>query len=570
MKLARILAPLALTLPAAAQLDVRPSVALQSSSDGTAPFVTTDGDLSVAILKQQFFNDLSLVRSDGRGVEWSSQVAIDPANDLAPIQYEQAVIDGDDVVVLWADGRFQFPFGPAAISRVPFVRIFDTATQTFGPEIQVPIQSPLSEVESKGMHLAVTEVGGARRILVASIQGEPIGPSSGLRRIAVHATSDDGANWQQTFAQPLPNPAYGDLRLFAEGSDVHVFWSAPEQVQGFEVFHARSTDGGLTFGPASTVPGARFDQLFDVDVQGGVLALAWAAIDPQTQTIQVERTSSVDGGATWAPVSMLPQSPSATFDTALSPELEIRPLTGEITLAALALESGSQKLVAQHSPDAGATWLPTQQVATGSAVDIDLQFAGDGRTRGALTWQVDVGDELHTALTLDGGQSFGPIQTVDVGLLDVHATWNDRYQNLILTRAEDAAFSPTSVSGLRPQDLDLTGFTAGSTSVQVDFGNMDGGADLALVFLSVATGNLPLPIDGRNTGLGDSPLLQNTLPLAVGGLLASPLTAGTGSTGALPLANGVPAGLTIYALGLSLDLGTGAFVDLTDVIRIDT
>lgn len=570
MKLATILAPLALALPAAAQLDVRPAVTLQSSSDGTAPFVTTDGDLSVAILKQQFFNDLSLVRSDGLGLEWSSQVGIDPANDLAPIQYEQAVIDGDDVVVLWADGRFQFPFGPSAISRVPFVRIFDTVGQTFGPEIQVPMQSTLADVESKGMQLAVTEVGGARRILVASIQGEPIGPSSGLTRIAVHASGDDGATWQQTFAQPLPNPAYADLRMFAEGSDVHVFWSAPEQVQGFEVFHARSTDGGATFGPAVAVPGARFDQLYDVDVQGAVLAMAWAVIDPQTQTIQVERTSSTDGGQTWAPVTKLPQATGVAFDTALSPEVEIRPQTAEITLAALALQNGAQKVVAQHSPDAGVTWQPTQLIELGSAVDLDLEFAGDGRLRGVLTWQTAPGADLRTALTLDGGQSFGPAQAVDAGLLDVHTTWNDRYQNLIYTRAADDAFKATAVTGFRPQDLDLIGFSAGSTAVQVDFANMDGGANLAFVFLSSATGNLPLPLDGRNTGLGDSPLLQSTLPLALNGVLASPLFGGAGSTGSIPMPNGVPAGLTVYALGLSLDTSNGTFVDLTDVLRIDT
>lgn len=79
-----------------------------------------------------------------------------------------------------------------------------------------------------------------------------------------------------------------------------------------------------------------------------------------------------------------------------------------------------------------------------------------------------------------------------------------------------------------------------------------------------------MPLDGRNTGLGDSPLLQSTLPLALSGVLAGSLVGNAGSTGSIPLPNGVPAGLTLHALGLGIDLDTGTFVDLTDVLRIDT
>ena len=113
--------------------------------------------------------------------------------------------------------------------------------------------------------------------------------------------------------------------------------------------------------------------------------------------------------------------------------------------------------------------------------------------------------------------------------------------------------------------------TGGSTTLSVDLEAFDGGADLGWVLFSDSAAGLPLG-DGRDLGLGVSALLVDSLGLAAGGLFATPLSPlGVGTTGSLPVpAPGIPPGLTLFAVGVGIDLQTATVVDVSDVVRLDT
>jgi len=148
-------------------------------------------------------------------------------------------------------------------------------------------------------------------------------------------------------------------------------------------------------------------------------------------------------------------------------------------------------------------------------------------------------------------------------------TFNDRYQNLIAGWGGKDSPHPVFAGGFRPQTLTPSGFTAGATQVGAAFERFDDGNPLAFFLVSTAPGDLPLPFgDPRNSGLGLTPLLLTTASLAASGSFAASLDpAGAGALAPLPAV--LPAGLTLYALGLSFDLATLSFGDISDIVRID-
>ncbi|MEM7310595.1 MAG: hypothetical protein AAF682_28220 [Planctomycetota bacterium] len=85
------------------------------------------------------------------------------------------------------------------------------------------------------------------------------------------------------------------------------------------------------------------------------------------------------------------------------------------------------------------------------------------------------------------------------------------------------------------------------------------------ILLAASEGDLAPPFgDGRNTGLALDALLLASV--ANPGLLQVPLDAG--GSGATPPLPPLASGQTFYAVGLSLDLSTVAFGELTDVVPV--
>ncbi len=90
--------------------------------------------------------------------------------------------------------------------------------------------------------------------------------------------------------------------------------------------------------------------------------------------------------------------------------------------------------------------------------------------------------------------------------------------------------------------------------------------------MSTDTTGLILPEgDGRDLGVGVTPLLVSTMAMALGGAFWVPLgPEGSGWTHQVDLPAGIPPGLTLHAVGLSYDMQTGTVVDISDVVTTDT
>jgi len=258
-------------------------------------------------------------------------------------------------------------------------------------------------------------------------------------------------------------------------------------------------------------------------------------------------------------------------------QLAIVGTSGDVCVIAQHNGYGGIMLLSYHSADGGQTWPDQERAIVGVGSFPRIVASGAGRDRVVVTcrpaWEFGTPfGPILAAVSHDRGKSFGPgLLVMDQGNSYLTSlAWNDRYQNALVGYGD---FKTQVVGGFRPQAITPLGFQGGSTSLRADFNGFDGGADLAWLLLSTDTSSLPLPLgDGRELGIGITPLFLSTLPLAFGGLFATTLTpSGSGSTVQISVASpGVPIGLKLHLVGLSWDANTATFVDISDVVTIDT
>ena len=559
--------------------DVRDPVLLQATSNGAAPLVNSAGDVSTLLFTDALSESLSLRLSDGRGITWSADTPIDAPGTSDFISFRETELLGDLVFVAWADDRhYQVPLWPM-VASTPYLRVLDTSSGVLGPELQIPTGTLAAHTSAYDYDLAVAEVGGAVHVHLASYR-RLLDTLTGQidTQVFLYSSHDGGATWlaPQTIAAP-GQADYGDLRVLADGNDVHVFWTHEAFFNQPQLYHQRSSDGGVTldFAGPDPVPAAYEVLDWDVDVDGATLALAWTNFASDFGFSQASFRTSLDRGDTFEPLGSF-GSPTLFLDQAYSPRIAINHGSLDVTVVGAGFDFDlTNWIVASHSSDGGATWQPSQALASGSVKNPEVVASGSGRARVSASWMEGSGftGRIRAATSLDGGASFGlGFEISSIVTAGSYVAWNDRYQNALLTFAQWAAPKSTYVGGYRPQAISPSGFQAGSTSISAGFEAFDSGADLAWLLLSTTTTGFPLPLgDGRELGLGLSPLFTQVLPIALGGALAAPLgVGGTGSLGPLPLGGGVPPGLTLYAVGLGFDLQSVSFTDISDVVTLDT
>ena len=394
---------------------------------------------------------------------------------------------------------------------------------------------------------------------------------------SIDSSFDGGTTWlPRRPLTALGAVSFGNIAVLAEGTDVHVVWEDETTFAHAELFHQRSSDAGLTFDFAApkVVPGS-FDVIgWDVDLAGSTLAFGLRYLAPDFGFSWTGLLTSNDRGDTYnTPASI--SAPTVSVDQSFEARIEL--VDGGAGVAAIGTASdfsGGNHVIAMGSSDGGQTWGPGVVLHSGPAKQTNVIASGPGRQRVVATWLEGFGftGTPRVAVSTDGGVSFDPALTLaSFASSTPRMAWNDLYQNALAGLVPASTPKDVTVGGLRPQAIDATGFSGGSSSVQLDLEHFDGGADLGWVLLSDNTAGLPLE-GGRDLGLGLSPLLGDTLNLAATGLFAAPLSpTGAGSTGALPVpAPGLPPGLTLYAVGVGIDLATLSVVDVSDVVRLDT
>lgn len=561
------------------QLDGSEGRELQLLQSNAELSVVSAGDVSVA-LADRGSNPWTIRMSDGRGIVWSAAQNVRPPGSPGTIREATACIVGDQVVVQWIDTRFD-PVGLSAGGA--FIRIFDANSLIGGPEIQIPTGSIPAQTSLIFSSFACTTVGDEVHMHLAIRRNvdTPV-PDTETDAVVLTSSRDGGSTWSapQVLEQSqltVPISLATRPQVLADGSEVHLLWSRSNQgvkVPDF-ILYQRSSDAGLSLDFPMPQPIVVLAGLFDYQatLRGDILGVGYVFASQPFGIPQGRGVLSTNGGDSFD-VDVFPDSP---FGVSSSDAPRIQggpgPLDaivafgvvdgfGEEQVLIQRMENGSfgpnSTLVLPHPPGSAAF---QPRVAT----------SDEDRDRVLVTWaQVDQGvSSTLASFSYDGGATFGTPRTVaSVSSSNDGLAWNELYQNAIVALGDSG---DAWVGGLRAQYIAPTGWTSGSTLLGADFVRFGGGADLAYLLGSTAQDGFPLPLgDGRELGIGASPLFNALLPAALSGPLAAVLDPdGTGATPGLALAApGVPPGLAVELVGLSLDLDTLSFVDISDRLSV--
>jgi len=563
-----------LCMPASAQTidSARDPAQFAAQVDG-APRLATAGDLSAALAVVDGTR-LMLSLSDGRGTVWSDPIEVDPVGSPATVGFYAVEAAGDALWIAWTDNRFAATGGS---SWSAFVRRLDLASGALGAEIAVPgvgnwqsAASFAAEPEGGTVHLHWARV--------ESAAGQV--PGGNGQRVALTSSRDAGATW----GAPLPCSAWSTvttfaLKLLASGSKVHLLWNEGVVTSALEYVskHQRSSDGGLSldFVPEKTVD-TRLS--LEASVEGDLLAIEvlLPTSDVTSVPIRYYLRVSQNGGETFGqPLNpTLPGVPPFSFVYAAIPT--ILPGSDEILATYLVVTSGlfTEVLnVVRRSLDGGATWMPGYTLPLPAYAALTVIAANDGSDRVVFLTGSPSASSAEAAISYDRGASAQQVVVVndDANLRVAALGWNSLYQNLLVALGDVEAGQPAYVGGFRPQAFTPAGFAAGSNAIGATLSGFDGDTDFAWLMLSTQSEGLQLPNDGRQLGLGDSPVLQALLPAALGGLGGVVPPSGTLALPGLGIGGaGLPPRLTLYGVALGFDLDLLRITDISDRVTIET
>jgi len=556
-----------------------PTVVLPASTGGT-PALATEGDVTAALIGTASSTNLMLRISDGQGVTWGPLTPVDSLSTADFITMRKPAIVGDNVYTLWADDRnYQAPLWPLVATTL-FVREFDSKTGIGGPEIEVPTGIAPAHVSSSGYDFVALDVGGATHLHIASLQRE-LDPVTGLiqQQVVLYSSHDGGTTWQVPLAiTPAGSTSYKDVRVLADGNQVHVLYTDNTFFAKPQLYDQRSLDGGLTtdFVVPTAVPGANQAWNFDADLDASLLAIVFESFEADFAFSSAVFVSSRDGGITYENSGGFGAA-GVFVDQSYDPRVSISEGTQAVSAVAGGFDlMGNAFVLGLHTADGGQSFGPGNLIVQGAVQQADVATSGPGRDRVAVTWAETVGGTsiIRAATSFDRGATFeAPFDLTQVATGYHMLAFNALHQNVLVSFGTLSGVKPQFVGGYRPQSITVSGLAAGSTSIAASFEHFDGGADLAWLLLSTDTASQPLPLgDGRELGIGLTPLYSSLLPLALGGLMAAPLAAdGSGTMAPLPIAApGIPPGLQVFAVGLSFDFATASFVDISDVVALGT
>ena len=569
-------ASFALPAVAGALQSPRPEIQLSPApSFAVEPAVASAGDLTAAVWFEGLSGEMLVATSDGRGLAWSAPVRIDSDTlgaSKAPEVWSIHVV-GASVYVGWRDERFG-----NSNDELYFNRSLDGGA-TWQGEVRI----------DKGFAAGVGGVRDWRMAVAPGASGAPdhiyflmaADPTVNADESLYFAASTDGGASFSSAATPssiaLGTADVDDVSLFAEGGSVFAAWR-DNRFGDDETFLQRSDDGGASWLGADLVlsdPLDAWDGDDEVEVAaaGSTVAVAYQEDTACCNFEELRITVSTDGGLSWGAPVKVGGYATSTDDADMTPGALAVLENGNVVVAwtddRASAVPDENEVYTSTSSDGGLSWSADVQLSAGTGGAPKISASGE---RVALVWSEGTTvDDVGTAFSPDGGASWNPTfylpKPAGEDIDDPHVAYNALYGNFLCVYLAGNLFNEVFAGGFRPQTLVPVGWTGGATALSFGFEDFQTDVPVAWGLVSLSTGSLPIPFDGRDLGLASDAIFNATLNLALQGVFAAPLgPGGDGQTAPLPTT--LPPGLTLQAVGLGVDLGAVHFGDITDPVEI--
>lgn len=322
---------------------------------------------------------------------------------------------GDTVHVIWQDGR------DAGYSEIYYKRSIDDGT-SWESDFRLtddPAISRLPAIAVSGSNIHV--------VWYDFRDGNP--------EIYYKRSTDGGTTWE--LDTRLTNTSANSFRpsVAVSGSNVHLVWEEGFS-GGYDIYHKRSTDGGITWEPSNLLSNDPANSLSpSIAISDSVVHVVWMDNRNGTNNYEIYYKRSTNEGVTWGPETRLTSDPAWSGPTSIA-------VSGlNIHVAWSESRDGNAEVYYKHSTDGGTNWGsdtrltnapytafgPSVAVSdlnvhiawwdardTGNQEEIYYKYSSDNGT----TWEPD------TRLTND--PSFSEYSSVAVSDSVVHVVWMDR------------------------------------------------------------------------------------------------------------------------------------------------
>ncbi|MCP4093493.1 MAG: hypothetical protein GY747_08590 [Planctomycetes bacterium] len=530
------------------------------------PSVSTSGDLTATMWKEDGTNNMYAAVSTDNGNSWGTAVRIDSdltaaskfANDLG------LVVSGGNIYAVWSDDRVL-----ASDAEAMFTMSSDGGT-TWQPDMGLPKGYPSGGNDLKAWKLMAD---GNTVVMVCATENDGGGAQEEL---FVTVSIDAGANWAAAVpASTHPNGTVDvDLMSAALANGVvHMVWQ--DNTSGTNEAFYSSYDIGTSTMTAQDVlvsaglAGGTVENDIFIAANGNTVAIGMQADNlPTSSAHQLNINVSTDGGATWGGDVQVGSYVVGTDDTD-HPVLAVTS-AGNVIAACEDNRNGTDEMFAYTSTDGGVTWTEAGPFGGGGFPSI-----GGNGDYVAINWTGPSYPEGSMVVaSSDGGVNWGAPLDLAAGQINdadyAEIAFNDKYANFVAVWLDDSATGTNEMfaGGFRSQGL--TGNGPFSAGLPVNFSGAGWGVSeagnsfMVLVSTTSGYGSAFLPGDGRDLGVGVSPVLitTSTMPSLQGTIAPD----GSASTPVLTMPGRFPLGTMLYTVAVSR--GGGSFGSITDSLTI--
>ncbi len=238
--------------------------------------------------------------------------------------------------------------------------------------------------------------------------------TSRTRHVYLLHSSDGGASWAAPRQVDTAGSGVlaGEPRVAVSGGRVHVVWR-DNRNGGLDVFHRVSSDGGATWSAEhrlDTMGAAGSTASFSpaLAARGSEVYVAWVD-DDGGASFDIWLARSSDGGDGWSAPQRLDDDPLP--HDSFSPHIALP--DGGLVVAWVDHRYGLPDALARRSGDGGASFGPVQRLDTGDGAgdgaSEDLVLAADGDVvAAAWTDRRDGAGDIYVNYSLDGGATWQP------------------------------------------------------------------------------------------------------------------------------------------------------------------